>query len=423
MLAIRCRGLTKRYGARAVVDGLDLEVEQGEVFGFLGPERGGQDHDRPHAAGPGQGRRRRGVASGSKVPCPARLGEIGAMVEEPAFYPWMSGRRNLEILADEGARVPAGAVARGARGWPGSPPLADRRSRPTPKACASASDWPPPWCAGPRSCCSTSRPTVWTRPASTTCAPAPPSRRRGQHGVPLQPPARARSNRSVTGSPSSTRAGSSPPAPSTTSGASRQRVRVTRRARRDRPGPRRPRPAGPSPADGEGEISSHGADGRDDQPGARRRRHLRRRHHPERLSLEEWFLAITEGGSPPCVCCALSSPSCAGRSPGRSPLIAVACQPGLRLARRQERLGRRPPRDVLAPGPPTCRDSRCRPERSVRPGGLGPGADHRLPPPAGRNQTLDPPQRPPQRRPPRRAAPRRRQGRPRLHGLAAGARC
>lgn len=33
MEAIRCRGLTKRYGGRAVVDGLDLDVEAGQVFG------------------------------------------------------------------------------------------------------------------------------------------------------------------------------------------------------------------------------------------------------------------------------------------------------------------------------------------------------------------------------------------------------
>ena len=103
--------LTKRYGPRAVVDGLDLEVERGEVFGFLGPNGAGKTTTARMLLG--LVRIDGGEASllGSKVPCPARLGEIGAMIEEPAFYPWATGRRNLEILADEGDPVPAGAVA------------------------------------------------------------------------------------------------------------------------------------------------------------------------------------------------------------------------------------------------------------------------------------------------------------------------
>src|SRR5690242_17052761 len=47
---------------------------------------------------------------GDRVPCPDRLREIGAMVEEPAFYPWLSGRRNLDVLARTGAPTPTGAL-------------------------------------------------------------------------------------------------------------------------------------------------------------------------------------------------------------------------------------------------------------------------------------------------------------------------
>jgi len=110
MLAVRCRGLTKRYSGKAVVDELDLEVEQGEVFGFLGPNGSGKTTTARMLLGlirPDDGQ---AWLLGSKVPCPRRLAEIGAMVEEPAFYPWMTGRRNLEIIADEGGPVPAGAV-------------------------------------------------------------------------------------------------------------------------------------------------------------------------------------------------------------------------------------------------------------------------------------------------------------------------
>ena len=110
MLAIRCRGLTKRYAGRAVVDALDLDVEQGELFGFLGPNGSGKTTTARMFLGLVKPDRGEAWLLGSRVPCPQRLREIGAMVEEPAFYPWMSGRRNLEILGDEGGVLPRRAV-------------------------------------------------------------------------------------------------------------------------------------------------------------------------------------------------------------------------------------------------------------------------------------------------------------------------
>ncbi len=108
--AIRIDGLTKRFGGRAAVDGLSLEVRAGEVFGFLGPNGAGKTTTirlllgliRPDS----------GTASvlGDRVPTPGRLPEIGAMVEEPAFYPWLTGLGNLRVLAGTGAPVPRGAL-------------------------------------------------------------------------------------------------------------------------------------------------------------------------------------------------------------------------------------------------------------------------------------------------------------------------
>lgn len=111
MPAIRCCGLTKRYAGRAVVDALDLEVEHGELFGFLGPNGSGKTTTVRMLLGlitPSAGE---AWLLDSQVPCPDRLPEIGSMVEEPAFYPWMSGRRNLEIIRDEGGPVPDGGVS------------------------------------------------------------------------------------------------------------------------------------------------------------------------------------------------------------------------------------------------------------------------------------------------------------------------
>jgi ABC-2 type transport system ATP-binding protein len=108
--AIRCCGLTKRYDGRPVVDALDLEVEQGEVFGLLGPNGSGKTTTARLLLGLIRPDAGEAWVLGSRVPCPQRLPDIGAIVEEPAFYPWLSGRRNLEIVGDEGGPLPAGAV-------------------------------------------------------------------------------------------------------------------------------------------------------------------------------------------------------------------------------------------------------------------------------------------------------------------------
>jgi ABC-2 type transport system ATP-binding protein len=110
MEAIRLEGLSKSFRGRPAVDALSLAVDQGEVFGFLGPNGAGKTTTirlllglmRPDAG--------RALLFGDPVPCPGRLADVGAVVEEPAFYPWMSGRKNLRVLADEGAPAPPGAV-------------------------------------------------------------------------------------------------------------------------------------------------------------------------------------------------------------------------------------------------------------------------------------------------------------------------
>jgi ABC-type multidrug transport system ATPase subunit len=47
--------------------------------------------------------------NGRQVPDPAGLASVGAMIEEPAFYPWLTGRRNLEVLALRGPPLRAGS--------------------------------------------------------------------------------------------------------------------------------------------------------------------------------------------------------------------------------------------------------------------------------------------------------------------------
>src|SRR5438105_560931 len=97
---IETEELTKRYGERVTaVDQLQLRVRRGEVYGFLGPNGSGKTTTlrmllrlaRPTAG--------RALVLGSEPGTPEVLARIGALVETPAFYPFLSARDNLRVLA------------------------------------------------------------------------------------------------------------------------------------------------------------------------------------------------------------------------------------------------------------------------------------------------------------------------------------
>jgi len=92
--------LTKRYGDTLAVDGVDLTVRPGEVYGFLGPNGAGKTTTLRILTGlirPTSGAVRvLGGAPGS----PDVLGRTGSMIESPAFYPYLSGLDNLRLLAE-----------------------------------------------------------------------------------------------------------------------------------------------------------------------------------------------------------------------------------------------------------------------------------------------------------------------------------
>lgn len=102
---VEVSGLTKRYGDTLAVDGVDLTVLPGEVYGFLGPNGAGKTTTLRILTGlirPTSGSVR--VLGGT--PGQARvLARIGSMIESPAFYPYLSGLDNLRLLA-EYAEVP-----------------------------------------------------------------------------------------------------------------------------------------------------------------------------------------------------------------------------------------------------------------------------------------------------------------------------
>jgi ABC-2 type transport system ATP-binding protein len=88
--------LTKRYGRVTAVDGVSLSVRPGEVYGFLGPNGAGKTTTLRMLLGlvrPDAGTIR--VFGGP----PGRLASVGALIEAPGFYPYLSGRDNLRVLA------------------------------------------------------------------------------------------------------------------------------------------------------------------------------------------------------------------------------------------------------------------------------------------------------------------------------------
>jgi ABC-2 type transport system ATP-binding protein len=105
---LRTVGLTKRFGSVTAVDGLNLEVRAGEVFGFLGPNGSGKSTTVGMILGliaPSAGRVELfGREVGPNRTAVAR--RVGAIIETPAFYPFLSGRDNLRALALAAGGVP-----------------------------------------------------------------------------------------------------------------------------------------------------------------------------------------------------------------------------------------------------------------------------------------------------------------------------
>jgi ABC-2 type transport system ATP-binding protein len=98
---VEARGLVKRYGEIVAVAGVDLTVDAGDVYGFLGPNGAGKTTTlrmllgliRP-SAGTVKLFGRNPLVAGARA-----LEGVAGFVEGPRFYPYLSGRKNLELLA------------------------------------------------------------------------------------------------------------------------------------------------------------------------------------------------------------------------------------------------------------------------------------------------------------------------------------
>jgi ABC-2 type transport system ATP-binding protein len=97
---LEVRGLVKRYGELVAVGGVDLTVERGDVYGYLGPNGAGKTTSLRMMLGlirPTAGSVR--VFGRDPQETVRALDGVAGFVEAPTFYPYLSGRRNLELLA------------------------------------------------------------------------------------------------------------------------------------------------------------------------------------------------------------------------------------------------------------------------------------------------------------------------------------
>jgi ABC-2 type transport system ATP-binding protein len=112
MNVITCVRLAKRFGRTVAVNDLDLEVGAGQVYGFLGPNGAGKTTTIRMLLGlitPSAGQIR---LLDRPMPDPAAVRLTGSMIEEPAFYPWLTGKQNLQVSAWTGGGHAEGEIIR-----------------------------------------------------------------------------------------------------------------------------------------------------------------------------------------------------------------------------------------------------------------------------------------------------------------------
>ena len=132
---ITTRALTKRYGAVGAVRSVDLDVREGDRYGLLGPNGSGKTTLVRMLLGLVYATSGEIEVMGQRIPRHVRevLPQIGALIEEPAAYPHLSGRANLRLIDASGPggrrtrsawRTPsptgcrAGPCPRRRRAWP-----------------------------------------------------------------------------------------------------------------------------------------------------------------------------------------------------------------------------------------------------------------------------------------------------------------
>src|SRR5512132_1128271 len=98
---VETSGLTKRFGERVAVDNVDLRVPRGSAFGYLGPNGAGKTTLIRLLLGLTRATSGTMRLLGHPIPAEraAALARVGAIVEEPRFHRYLTGRENLAVIA------------------------------------------------------------------------------------------------------------------------------------------------------------------------------------------------------------------------------------------------------------------------------------------------------------------------------------
>ena len=99
MSVIQTTGLSKRYKDRWAVDRLDLRVEQGDVYGFIGRNGAGKSTTLKLLCGLARPTQGEALVFGKPIRDPVARRRVGALIEQPGLYPDLSGRENLRLYA------------------------------------------------------------------------------------------------------------------------------------------------------------------------------------------------------------------------------------------------------------------------------------------------------------------------------------
>jgi len=99
MSVIQTTGLSKRYTDRWAVDRLDLRVEQGDIYGFIGQNGAGKSTTLKLLCGLARPTQGEALLFGKPVRDSVARRRVGALIEQPGLYPDLSGRENLRLYA------------------------------------------------------------------------------------------------------------------------------------------------------------------------------------------------------------------------------------------------------------------------------------------------------------------------------------
>ena len=99
MAVIQTTGLSKRYKDRWAVDHLDLRVEQGDIYGFIGENGAGKSTTLKLLCGLARPTQGKALIFGKPVRDSVARRRVGALIEQPGLYPDLSGRENLRLCA------------------------------------------------------------------------------------------------------------------------------------------------------------------------------------------------------------------------------------------------------------------------------------------------------------------------------------